>query len=266
MALLLHLLGLPLPGVSPPARHMDPTPGRTGVHWEDEYRILCARMGLPSLLPPRPAPPLPQADKAAPYWSAASGTPAPAAAERAQWGLLGSDDGALWHMLNHWLARLAQARAAPRAAVAPATAAAGTVAAAGDALGGVAWRAPLIMAAAEGLAESEAPRLIQPPAVFQYLVNRFTSCTGGGGRARARGGGDGGDARKSAAVCLGCGQLVWYRSERAAAGGREGACMGHAWACGRGQGVFLSLANTLVFLVQSQWVAEWGSPYLDEHG
>ena len=84
---------------------------------------------------------------------------------------------------------------------APATAAAGAVAGSGDALGGVAWRAPLIMAATERLAEAETPRLIQPPAVFQYLVNRLTSCTGGG-RARERGGGDGGDARKSAAVCL----------------------------------------------------------------
>jgi hypothetical protein len=234
VALLLHLTGTSLP--TPPPGH--PLAGaeysaRAAVSWDKEYLSLCARLGLPTLLPPLPN----AAAPAAPYYAPVAGLAAS--------GEMGMAGGALWKMLEAWLAHLVQARVQGLPMWS-------------DRSESSWWRHEPV----GGGQAVELPCLIQLPLVFQDLVNKYAelaqeSQESSVGQLLRR--------RDSAAVCLACGQCVWYLSRNMDARRSDGCCA-HADKCGGGQGLFLSLLDTVVYLVQGEWISKWGSPYLDSHG
>ena len=110
MGLLLHLLGLSLPDLPQPphplatCNHNHEGMDLHATQWEHEYRILCARMRLPSLLPPSTDDPVALAE---PYYAAAAaGSTSSRQTRGEQVGVLGVRDGALWMMMQSWAERL----------------------------------------------------------------------------------------------------------------------------------------------------------------
>ena len=238
LALLQHWTGTSL-AVPPPGHPLagDEFASGAAVEWDKEYLWLCAKMNLPTLLPPLPNPMAP----AAPYYAPAAGL--------APHGELGMSGGALWQMLGAWLSHLAQSRKKE----------AGSVVSILEAASPVWWRHGTL---GTGQTACRQPGLVQLPIVFQDLVNKYAELAH---ESRESNFAPLFRRRDCASVCLSCGRCVWYIPGRS--GGREGdGLCAHAADCGGGQGLFLSLVDTVVFLVCGEWVSSWGSPYLDSHG
>lgn len=229
LALLQHWTGTSL-AIPPPGHPLanDDFASGAAVEWDKEYLWLCAKMNLPTLLPPLPNPIAP----AAPYYAPTAGL--------APHGELGMAGGALWKMLEAWLVHLVQSR--------------GGSSGSQDSEDSLlcCWRHEGV---GTGQVACRVPGLVELPHVFQDLVNKYAELAHHKGRALGH--------RDSSAVCLSCGRCVWYRPPVSM---QADGCCAHAAACGGGQGLFLSLVDTVVFLVQGEWVASWGSPYLDSHG